>query len=116
MASLNGNDGDDILIGGSANDTLNGGVGNDFLDGGDGVHLTCQLTAGRDDDTFFGFGSQLAGETLSPVPATTAWRSSASTTRETITLGAVVGRLELDYDGPASRRSTSPGSTSCCSA
>ncbi len=36
---LNGNDGDDVLIGGAGNDTINGGAGDDVLLGGPGLDV-----------------------------------------------------------------------------
>jgi len=41
--TVNGGDGNDMLLGGDGNDTLNGGIGNDVLDGGDGND---QMTGG----------------------------------------------------------------------
>ena len=68
-ATLDDGDAGDDLIGGQGNDTLTGGIGNDFLDGGAGVDSSTGgpgsiLTGESDDDTFFGYGSQMAGETL----------------------------------------------------
>jgi hypothetical protein len=48
-STLNGNDGDDILIGGDGNDILNGGDGDDILAGGLGADM---LTGGDGADTF----------------------------------------------------------------
>jgi Ca2+-binding RTX toxin-like protein len=47
--TINGNDGDDILIGLGGNDTLRGGAGNDILAGGAGNDT---LTGGAGTDTF----------------------------------------------------------------
>ncbi len=47
-ATLNGNDGDDILIGGAGKDTLKGGEGNDLLHGGAGNDT---LDGGNGNDT-----------------------------------------------------------------
>ena len=121
-ATLSGDDGDDVLIGGQAADTLNGGLGDDFLDGGAEVD---SLTGGpnsigaghSDNDTFFGYGSQLAGETLATGTGYDRMEVIGLDAREVITLGGVSGRLELDYDGSASApRAAEPhrGSTSCC--
>lgn len=46
---LNGNGGDDTLIGGSGNDALDGGSGDDFLDGGVGADT---LAGGTGNDTY----------------------------------------------------------------
>jgi Ca2+-binding RTX toxin-like protein len=48
---LNGDDGGDVLVGGSGDDTLNGGPGNDLLIGGLGVDT---LNGGDGDDTLIG--------------------------------------------------------------
>ena len=45
--SLNGGDGDDVVIGGDGNDNLVGGAGDDVLIGGPGVDT---LDGGGDDD------------------------------------------------------------------
>jgi Ca2+-binding RTX toxin-like protein len=37
LLTLNGNNDDDVLVGGEANDTLNGGTGDDVLIGGPGA-------------------------------------------------------------------------------
>jgi Ca2+-binding RTX toxin-like protein len=47
--TINGNEGNDVLIGGTGNDKLNGGTGNDVLMGGGGAD---QLTGGAGNDTF----------------------------------------------------------------
>ncbi len=47
--TINGNEGNDVLIGGSGNDKLNGGTGNDVLMGGGGAD---QLAGGAGNDTF----------------------------------------------------------------
>lgn len=48
---LNGGDGNDHLFGMNDNDTLNGGAGNDYLDGGVGININI-MTGGTGDDTF----------------------------------------------------------------
>ncbi|HEY4541034.1 MAG TPA: DUF4347 domain-containing protein, partial [Noviherbaspirillum sp.] len=48
---LDGDDGDDVLLGGALNDTLLGGLGNDSLDGGDGDDT---LSGGGGVDTIVG--------------------------------------------------------------
>ncbi len=47
--TINGNEGNDVLIGGNGNDKLNGGTGNDVLMGGGGAD---QLAGGAGNDTF----------------------------------------------------------------
>jgi Ca2+-binding RTX toxin-like protein len=47
--TINGNSGNDVVIGSHVADTLNGGAGNDRLDGGAGVDT---LTGGTGDDVF----------------------------------------------------------------
>ena len=48
---INGDDGDDILIGDDGNDKINGGDGDDLLSGADGDD---RLNGGDGDDTLFG--------------------------------------------------------------
>jgi len=48
LLSLDGGNGDDLLIGGPANDTISGGAGDDVLIGGDGIDT---LDGGPGDDT-----------------------------------------------------------------
>lgn len=52
--SLNGHDGDDVLIGGNGSDFIVGGTGNDLLIGGDG-HDFFTFTAGSGSDTIQDF-------------------------------------------------------------
>lgn len=55
--TVNGDAGDDVLIGGNENDTLNGGAGNDLIRGGDGND---RLDGGAGDDVLSGeVGSDL---------------------------------------------------------
>lgn len=58
--TLNGGDGDDVLVGGSKNDVLNGGSGRDILIGGLGAD---SLDGGSQDDLLIGGTSTLAGTT-----------------------------------------------------
>ncbi|MBY5161789.1 choice-of-anchor D domain-containing protein [Salsipaludibacter albus] len=112
-ATLYGEAGNDILIGGSANDTLVGGTADgctadcnddDFLDGQGGVDT---MIGGDGDDVFFGYGSQLAGETLDPGLGYDSLEVVGALTSETIVLSlndqgttdTSDDDLELSYDG-----------------
>jgi hypothetical protein len=50
-STLNGNDGNDVLTGGTAADTISGGIGNDSIVGGAGAD---SLVGGAGNDTFVG--------------------------------------------------------------
>ncbi|WP_434658168.1 DUF4214 domain-containing protein [Sulfurimonas sp. NW9] len=57
--TINGNDGDDKIIGGDEADTINGGTGNDIIRGGAGVDT---INGGEGDDTFVILGAIGAGD------------------------------------------------------
>ena len=69
--TVDGGDGDDVLIGGDGNDVLNGGAGDDVLlggpgidviDGGDGDDIEIQLVGGDTVTSATTAGQALAGE------------------------------------------------------
>jgi Ca2+-binding RTX toxin-like protein len=68
LLTLNGNAGDDVLVGSQGGDSINGGFGNDYIDGDPGNDA---LDGGPDTDTIDGgTGTDTAanGETVTNVP------------------------------------------------
>ncbi|MBW4516292.1 MAG: hypothetical protein KME11_13850 [Timaviella obliquedivisa GSE-PSE-MK23-08B] len=63
LLQLNGDAGNDVLIGGTGNDVMTGGDGNDVITGGDGVDT---LTGGSGADQFVYAGNVFAGGALTP--------------------------------------------------
>ena len=105
-ATLLGGIGDDVLVGGPGVDILNGGLGDDYLDGGGSsdtmIGGPVSGSPNEDDDTFFGYGSEFAGETLDTGYGHDRIEVIGLDGPETITLSVVSNRLELDYDGAGS--------------
>lgn len=73
--TLNGGDGDDMLVGGSKNDVLNGGNGRDVLIAGTGADT---LDGGADDDLLIGGTSSLAGTPTALTAIRNEWTSGNS--------------------------------------
>lgn len=73
--TLNGGDGDDVLVGGSKNDVLNGGIGRDVLIAGTGADT---LDGGADDDLLIGGTSTLAGTPAALTAIRNEWTSGNS--------------------------------------
>lgn len=63
LLQLNGDAGNDTLLGGTSNDVITGGDGNDVITGGDGVDI---LTGGAGADQFVYAGNVFAGGALTP--------------------------------------------------
>lgn len=66
LLSLNGGDGDDVLVGGSGNDTISGGVGDDVLVGGGGTDV---LDGGAGDNVVIGSAAATSRSTTAAVGA-----------------------------------------------
>ena len=101
---INGQGGDDTLLGGSGAETLNGGDGNDVVDGNAGAD---RVTLGSGDDRFVwdpGDGSDVVDGGMD----TTRWRSTVSGAKERFGLSANgsharftrdVGGITIDLNG-----------------
>ncbi|WP_230973270.1 beta strand repeat-containing protein [Sulfurimonas hydrogeniphila] len=100
--TINGNDGNDSIIGGSEADIIDGGTGNDIIRGGAGVDT---ITGGADNDTLVVLGAIASGD-YTAADVTTGTGAYALGLTDTIVAGVATSDSGVDgtgetYDGGA---------------
>ncbi|WP_418640962.1 DUF4214 domain-containing protein [Sulfurimonas sp. ST-27] len=100
--TINGNDGNDSIIGGSEADIIDGGTGNDIIRGGAGVDT---ITGGTDNDTLVVLGAIASGD-YTAADVTTGTGAYALGLTDTIVAGVATSDSGVDgteetYDGGA---------------